>query len=118
MVIDGIRYEVTRIHRLFAIAQRVSFDGDARANRLEAQACSIRLRGGAGHDLLKAHRRGTNSYEGCRDYTMKLLGQRGDDTLRGSAEDDVLIGGPGRDTASGEAGRDTCAAEVEAECEQ
>ena len=113
MWVDGVPFDVTGFDRVSGIAETVVIDGDGLANRLEALACHGRVRGDRGDDVLRASRRGR-----CHEVGLRLLGQKGNDRLRGSMQDDVLIGGPGRDVAYGRGGRDACRAEIKKSCER
>ena len=62
-------------------------DDVVNANALAADALSLHVNGGDGHDV--------------------LIGGAGDDTLAGGAGNDVLIGGPGADALDGGAGHNT-----------
>lgn len=96
-----------------ADARTVRLDGDGLANRFQVTACDAKVRGGDGDDDVRASRTG-----GCDDFAFKLVGQDGDDRLRGSVKNDVLLGGQGKDVANGRGGRDRCKAEVERQCER
>jgi hypothetical protein len=123
----------------------VTLVGDDRANVLEADACQVELRGGAGSDhLLVGNHAGPESVNAftaapavsCR-RTSDVHGEAGDDVMIShlwhydtrEAEDgdpvratevpvrDHLDGGDGVDTARAGRGVDTCLAETRVDCE-
>ena len=94
----------------------VTLVGDGGANTFEVfSACSVRLDGRAGKDLLRVG----NGYtpKGCVRPSF-VTGGSGNDTLTGSDHRDFLDGGTGQDRAYGRAGRDTCRAEIRVNCER
>jgi hypothetical protein len=105
-------YEVDRFSRVAATGRRVSLTGDARDNGFRASACRLTVRGGKGDDVLEAY---AFSGAGCRG--ARLLGNKGDDRIKGTSGDDTLIGGPGFDRVHGKQGDDRCEAERRIGCE-
>ena len=119
--IDGAAaYQVLSFHEAFADVRTVTLVGDPRENRfvIENTACRVYVRGGAGPDRLTLVDSFDRGPRNCDRPSRRLLGEGGDDVLRGRNQDDVLIGGPGRDMAFGGSGVDTCRAERTKNCER
>lgn len=115
MEVEGSAGTLTGFKKVRAYSKRVKLTGSAKNEILQAWGCRTEIRGGKGNDFLTAASfKGSNS---CRRGAL-LLGQQGNDRLRGSLWNDRLIGGPGRDWANGKAGTDTCRAEAKRACER
>jgi Ca2+-binding RTX toxin-like protein len=126
-----VSFEDAELH-----GRSVRLAGDGGDNRLGVSACTGRLSGRGGNDVL-GHTNDSWFETGpdCKPrYVLDggagrdvLRGLRGDDVLRGGPGndtlvgdrgDDRLIGGPGRDKADGGEGRDVCDAEKKVRCER
>jgi Ca2+-binding RTX toxin-like protein len=115
MVVEGAENTLSGFRKVRAYAKQVELTGSAVDETLQAWGCRTEVRGGKGDDFLTA-----GSYkdaESCRRGAL-VLGQKGDDRLRGTAWDDRLLGGTGRDRANGKRGTDRCEAELRKACER
>ena len=112
-------FEVLSFQEAFADVRALTLVGDPRENRfvIENTACRVFVRGGAGPDQLTLVDSFDRGPRNCDNPSRRLLGEGGDDVLRGRNQDDVLVGGPGRDEAFGGRGDDTCRAERTNNCE-
>lgn len=116
LVLGGAKQTMRGFQKVRAGARRVELTGSAAAETLQAVGCRVELRGGRGNDFLTAGSYGDPKV--CVDKGALVLGQKGDDRMRGTSRNDRLLGGPGRDRANGKGGNDRCDAEIETGCER
>ena len=117
LMLDGGagEYVVKRVTRIAAHASHVTVFGDRKDNRFAVVACSAKLVGGAGDDIMMA--RNDTMYD-CPDPGVTMYGLKGNDRMLGTVSDDRLVGGPGYDKAHGGRGDDRCVAEKMKDCER
>jgi hypothetical protein len=108
---------LTSVDRLRVSGMVVRASGSFKREAIRVAGCDVRVRGGAGADLVKRQTVGLDKCQGGEPN--RIAGGPGNDRLVGTPlTDDRLIGGRGaRDVAGGRAGTDTCRAEVTRGCE-
>ena len=114
-----VRSELTGFETQLVGARKLVLQGTKSADELRFYACRATVHGRGGVDDIRQSR-GDDYFEGglrCKPQRIRLFGDGGNDTLRGTLGDDVLVGGRGRDTIEGNGGRDRCSGEKLKSCE-
>ncbi|WP_416954856.1 hypothetical protein ACNKF0_21835 [Nocardioides sp. T5] len=110
-----VEFETSRLG-----AKKLQLRGTKKADEIRFYACQATVRGRAGKDDIASARTGEDGYLldcDSRKSQIKVYGDGGRDTIRGSRGRDLLVGGPGRDTINGNANRDRCSGEKLKSCE-
>jgi Ca2+-binding RTX toxin-like protein len=121
LTVDGSGwYRLKGFNDAWVSARSMELVGDRHSNRLQAvgTSCDIRIAGGGGADTLSIVDEFNAPAPHCSSPSHRLLGQAGDDDLRGREGEEALIGGAGFDHARGGKGIDRCEAERELQCER
>lgn len=109
----GLKAKVSSFSRLYTNFGNVTVVGDGQRNDVAVNACTVRVRSGAGDDRVAI-----TTFANCDGMPHVLNGGAGQDQLIGGRGRDLLIGGPGRDRADGRARSDRCVAEIRSNCER